>query len=80
MEIEGSLPCSKGLASGSYPEPDASSPQLPTLFPIPSTPRSSEWSFRLTYPFIHIIRRYAISIFDTAASVITMVYWIWYDV
>jgi hypothetical protein len=33
MEPEGSLLCSKQTATGPYPEPDASSPHLPTLFP-----------------------------------------------
>jgi hypothetical protein len=33
MEPEGSLPSSQWLATGPYPEPDASSPQFPTLFP-----------------------------------------------
>jgi hypothetical protein len=33
MEPEGSLPCSQKPATGLYPEPDESSPQLPTLFP-----------------------------------------------
>jgi hypothetical protein len=33
MEPEGSLPCLQESAIGSYPEPDASSPHLPTLFP-----------------------------------------------
>jgi hypothetical protein len=55
VEPEGSLLCSQGHATGSYPEPDLSSPQLPTLFPkihsnitFPSTPRYSEWSL----PFV----------------------------
>jgi hypothetical protein len=50
MGPEGSLPCSQEPATGSCPEPDASSPHFPTLFPkihsniiFPSTPRSSEW-------------------------------------
>jgi hypothetical protein len=30
MEPEGSLSCSKELATGPYPEPDASSPHLPS--------------------------------------------------
>jgi hypothetical protein len=33
MEPESSLPCLQGPTTGPYPEPDASSPQLPTLFP-----------------------------------------------
>jgi hypothetical protein len=33
MEPEGSLPYSQQPATGSYPEPDESSPHLPTLFP-----------------------------------------------
>jgi hypothetical protein len=33
MEPEGSLPCLQWSAIGPYPEPDASSQQLPTLFP-----------------------------------------------
>jgi hypothetical protein len=32
MEPEGSLQCSQQPATGPYPEPDASNPQLPTLF------------------------------------------------
>jgi hypothetical protein len=33
MEPEGSLPYSQDPATGRYPEPDESSPHLPTLFP-----------------------------------------------
>jgi hypothetical protein len=33
MEPEGSLPCSQEPANGPYPEPDESSPHLPTQFP-----------------------------------------------
>jgi hypothetical protein len=33
MEPEGSLPCSQQPAIGPHPEPDASSPHFPTLFP-----------------------------------------------
>jgi len=33
MEIEASLACSKQPATGPYPEPYASSPYIPTLFP-----------------------------------------------
>jgi hypothetical protein len=33
MELEGSLPCSQQSATGPYPDPDASSPHLPTLVP-----------------------------------------------
>jgi hypothetical protein len=33
MEPEGSLPYSQQPAAGPYPEPDESSPHLPTLFP-----------------------------------------------
>jgi hypothetical protein len=32
MEPEGSLPCLQELTTGSYPKPDESSPELPTLF------------------------------------------------
>jgi len=33
MEPEVSLPCSQQPAIGPYPEPDASSPHIPTYFP-----------------------------------------------
>jgi len=33
MEPEGSLPYSQESTTGPYPKPDASNPQLPTLFP-----------------------------------------------
>jgi hypothetical protein len=33
MEPDGSLPCSQQPATGPYPEPDASTPHLTTLFP-----------------------------------------------
>jgi hypothetical protein len=33
MESEGSLPCPQEPATGPYPEPDASNPHLPNLFP-----------------------------------------------
>jgi len=33
MEPEGSLPCAEQTATDPYPEPAASSPHLPTLFP-----------------------------------------------
>jgi len=32
MEPEGSLPCSQGPTTGSYPEPNESNPHLPKLF------------------------------------------------
>jgi hypothetical protein len=33
MESEGSILCLQEPDTGSYPEPDESCPQLPTLFP-----------------------------------------------
>jgi hypothetical protein len=51
MEAERALPCSQQPATGPYPEPDESSPHLPTCLckihsniNFPSTTRSSEWS------------------------------------
>jgi len=51
MEPENLLLPSQRPTTGPYADPDASSPQLPTLFPkirpniFPSMPRSSEWYF-----------------------------------
>jgi hypothetical protein len=36
MEPEGLVPCSQEPENGLYLEPDSSSPQLPTLFPLRS--------------------------------------------
>jgi hypothetical protein len=51
METGGSLPCSQQPATGPYPEPDASSPHSPNLFPnvhsnsvFPSMSKSSKRS------------------------------------
>jgi len=56
---EFSLPYSQEPANGSCPEPDESSPQLPTFFPkihsniiMPSTPRSSSGVFPSGSPTI----------------------------
>jgi len=55
MEPEASLPCSQEPAYGPFPEPDESSPQLPTLFLLRSTHImfSSKASYsELSLPFI----------------------------
>jgi hypothetical protein len=47
MEPKGSLPCSQQPATGPYPEPDAFSPHVPTLFSLWSTLSSR---LRLGFP------------------------------
>jgi len=58
MEPEISLPSLQETVTGTYHEPDESSPHLPIYFPninfniiFPSTPMSSKWS--LTFKFFN---------------------------
>jgi hypothetical protein len=60
MEPECLLPCSLELATGPYPDPDASSSHPPTLFLhsniiFPSMTRSYEWSipFKFTNQILY---------------------------
>jgi hypothetical protein len=59
MEPECSLSCSQQPATGPYPEPDESTPHLPTLFGvIPSLRVFREKSCMLTYlsPACYMLR------------------------
>jgi len=58
IEPEDSLPFSQNPTTGSYPEPDESSPQFLHYFfkthtdiIFPATPWSSEWSFSFTVKY-----------------------------
>jgi hypothetical protein len=62
FSAEGWLPCSQESATGSYPKPGASSPQLPPCFAkihsdiiLPPTSRSSEWSLPLKFSDQNVI-------------------------
>jgi hypothetical protein len=62
---EGSLPCSQKPTTGLYPEPDASSPDLPTLFlynpfciTFPSMPESSQWPLPLRLSGQNIVKHF----------------------
>jgi len=64
MEPQRSLLCSEESSTGSYPEPNASSPHLRTLFPkihsnniLPFKPVSYNWPLPFGFPtsiFIHL--------------------------
>jgi hypothetical protein len=62
MESEGSLPVSRKLTIGPYPEPDESSSHRPTPFStihlnidLPSTLRCSEWSLPLRFSDLNFV-------------------------